>query len=104
MEEGKRARNRRDQGEFDSAWMESIEAETARLAWGSKLPEDRVGAVAQEVAVTLWRRVRRSPAPEPGARSPEPGALSLTTSRGSSLRKSARNCARSVANERLGFR
>jgi len=59
---------------FDSVWMARINAETARIARSFRLPEDSVRAVAQNVAIALWRGSGAgSPrAPElPSSRAPE---------------------------------
>jgi len=59
MGNGRHAREGADDG-FDRAWMKGIEEDIVRLAWPAKLPEDRVRGIAQEVAIALWQRSRRS--------------------------------------------
>jgi len=56
---------------FGRAWMKGIEEAVRRLAWPARLPEDRVSAVAQEVAVAVWERSHRSADP-PIRRSADP--------------------------------
>lgn len=80
MEKGNRATEAHHA--FNDALIEHIEQATARLARPGKLPEDRVRAIAHEVAIVLLLRSSADP----------PIRRSLTILNGSSFPKSARNC------------